>query len=260
MIIDFHTHYSEGQGPISPLLEAMDTNGVDMAVLSAVVAPGGDNGRAANALIHQTVRENPTRLVGLAGVVPYHTDAALLLEHYVKDMGFRGLKLHPSMQQFYPSDPRIFPVIEKAIELDVPVLIHTGAVPIPGTRSRYDDPLEVDDLALLYPEAKLVIAHGDPFGPAPAIAGKHPNAFMDTTTTFARFCRLIPGLGEDTLKFMGLINGKSGSDKVLFGSDANPVKPFRIKENLAPLQALDIPSTEKEMILGGNAARLLKLV
>jgi predicted TIM-barrel fold metal-dependent hydrolase len=163
------------------------------------------------------------------------------------------------MQEFYPSDQRIYSIIEMAIELDLPVLIHTGAVPIPGTRSRFDDPLEVDDLALVYPEAKLVIAHGDPLGSAPAIAGKHPNVYMDTTTTFARFARLIPGLGEDTLKFMGLVSGESGAFKVIFGSDANPLKPFRFEENLAPLQGLDIPEREKALILGGNAARLLKL-
>ena len=259
MIIDFHTHYSEGQGPIEGMLAAMDEQGVGMAVVSAVVTPGGDNGLAANDFVYRAVQAFSSRLAGLACVVPYASDAAELLGHYVDNLGFRGLKLHPSMQEFYPSDQRIYPLIEKAIELDVPVLIHTGAVPIPGTRSRYDDPLEVDDLALVYPAAKLVIAHGDPFGPAPAIAGKHPNVYMDTTTTFARFCKLIPGLGEDTLKFMGLVSGESGSSKVLFGTDANPAKPFRIEENLAPLQALDIPHEEKNQILGGNAARLLKL-
>jgi len=259
MIIDFHTHYHEGQGPIEDLITAMDAQGVDMAVVSAVVTPGGGNGQAANAFVYEAVNSYPSRLAGLACVVPYLSDAAEMLEHYVDAFGFRGLKIHPSMQQFYPSDQRIFPVIERAIKLDLPVLIHTGAVPIPGTRSRYDDPLEVDDLALIYPEAKLVIAHGDPFGPAPAIAGKHPNVYMDTTTTFARFARLIPGLAEDTLKFMGLVSGESGSAKVLFGSDANPIKTFRIEENLAPLRALDIPDEEKALILGGNAAQLLKL-
>jgi predicted TIM-barrel fold metal-dependent hydrolase len=259
MIIDFHTHYHEGQGPIDNLLVAMDEQGVDMAVVSAVVTPGGDNGHAANALVHKAVQAFPSRLVGLGCIVPYLPDAPEMLEYYVGELGFRGLKLHPSMQQFYPSDQRIYPVIEKAIDLDVPVLIHTGAVPIPGTRSRYDDPLEVDDLALVYPEAKLVIAHGDPFGTAPAIAGKHANVYMDTTTTFARYCRLIPGLGEDTLKFMGLVSGESGASKVLFGSDAHPLKTFRLEENLAPLRALDISDKEKRQILGGNAARLLKL-
>jgi predicted TIM-barrel fold metal-dependent hydrolase len=259
MIIDFHTHFSEGQGSIDDMIQAMVEQGVDVSVVCSVVTPGGDNGKAANAFVHETVKAHPSRFVGLAGVVPYHTDAPKLLEHYVEMYGFRGLKIHPSMQEFYPSDPRIYPVVEKAIELDIPVLIHTGAVPIPGTRSRYDDPLEVDDLALVYPEAKLVIAHGDPFGPAPAIAGKHPNVYMDTTTTFARFARLIPGLGEDTIKFMGLVSGESGASRVIFGSDANPLKTFRIAENLKPLQALQIPEDEKALILGGNAARLLKL-
>jgi hypothetical protein len=259
MIIDFHTHFSEGQGRIEDLIAGMDEQGIDMAAVTAVVTPGGDNGRAANELVYEAVQSHPDRLVGLACVVPYLTDAAVMLENYVDAYDFRGLKLHPSMQQFYPSDQRIYPVIEKAIELDLPVLIHTGAVPIPGTRSRFDDPLEVDDLALVYPEAKLVIAHGDPFGSAPAIAGKHPNVYMDTTTTFARFARLIPGLGEDTLKFMGLVSGESGASKVIFGSDANPLKTFRFEENLAPLRGLKIPDEEKALILGGNAAHLLKL-
>lgn len=259
MIIDFHTHYHEGQGTIEDMMVAMDGQGVEMAVVTAVVTPGGDNGRAANALVREAVRAHPSRLVGLACVVPYAADAVELLTRHVETSGFRGLKLHPSMQQFYPSDQRIYPLVEKAIDLDIPILIHTGAVPIPGTRSRYDDPLEVDDLALVYPEAKLVIAHGDPFGTAPAIAGKHPNVYMDTTTTFARYARLIPGLGEDTLKFMGLVSGESGASKVIFGSDANPLKTFRIEENLAPLRDLRIPDEEKTLILGGNAARLLKL-
>jgi uncharacterized protein len=137
----------------------------------------------------------------------------------------------------------------------VPILIHTSAVPIPGTRSRFDDPLEVDDLADVYPEAKLVLAHGDPFGPGPAIAGKHPNVYMDTTGVFARRCRLIPGLGEDTLSFMGSVTGVHGSQKTLFGSDASPAKPYRIKENLEPLLALDLPEEQRALIVGGNAAR-----
>ena len=263
MIIDFHTHYHPGQGKIDDLLRAMDEQGVDMAAICAVAAPGGDNGLAANRLIYETCQAHPKRLVGLGCVIPYHSDAPKLAKFYIQEYGFRGLKLHPSIQQFYPSEARIYPLIEKAIELDAPVLIHTGAVPIPGTRSRYDDPLEIDDLALVYPQAKLVIAHGDPFGTAPAIAGKHPNVYMDTTTTFARYCRLIPGLGEETLRFMGLVTAENrtlpGSRKTLFGTDANPTKPWRIQENLEPLQKLNIPAEEKAMILGGNAARLLKI-
>lgn len=258
MILDFHTHYHHGQGEISELLQAMDREGVDMAATCAVVRPDGDV-QGANALIAKSVRAHPDRLVGLACVVPMQPGAPELLKSFVEDEGFRGLKLHPSMQNFFPSDSKIFPVIEMAIQLDIPVLIHTTSMPIPDTRSRFDDPLEIDDLALAYPEAKLVIAHGDPLGPAWAIAGKHENVYMDTTTTFARMCRLIPGVGEDTLKQMAMVSGLDGSHKVMFGSDANPLKPERIAYNLEPLQALQISDEAKARILGGNARALLKL-
>jgi uncharacterized protein len=258
VIIDFHTHYHAGQGPIENLLAAMDAQGVDLAVVCAVIWPG-DDAQAANALVAKAVRAHPDRLVALAGLIPYEPDAPDTLRHYVEDVGFRGAKIHPSIQQFYPSEPRIFPLIEQAIRLDVPVLIHTTAVPIPNTRSRYDDPYEIDDLALGYPEAKLVLAHGDPFGPGPAIAGKHPNVYMDTAGTFARRAKLVPGLGEDTLQFMALVNGVHGSRKTIFGSDANPAKAYRVAENLEPLRNLDLSAEQHDLLLGGNAARLLKL-
>ena len=79
---------------------------------------------------------------------------------------------------------------------------------------------------------------------------------MDTTTTFARLCRLIPGIGEDTLDWMAMVSGVEGSAKVLFGSDASAAKPFRIAENLDPIRALDVAPEAKARILGGNAARL----
>jgi predicted TIM-barrel fold metal-dependent hydrolase len=258
LIVDFHTHFHAGQGPVENLIAAMDEQGVDVAVICCVPAPGGDYGQAANDLVAEAIAAHPSRLVGLVGLVPYHPGAPALLERYV-ERGFRGAKIHPSIQRFYSSERRIYALVEKAIALDVPILIHTSAVPIPGTRSRFDDPFEVDDLAAAYPEAKLVLAHGDPFGPGPAIAGKHPNVYMDTTGVFARRCRLIPGLGEDTLAFMGSVNGVHGSRKTLFGSDANPAKPERVRENLEPLHALDLPQEQKELILGGNAVRLLKL-
>ena len=262
MIFDFHTHISPDDD-VDKLIEAMDQCGVDKSGASVVVAPGGDSGQAANRQLHQMIAMHPDRLVGYAGVLPYAADGPGFLRYCFETYGFRALKLHPSIQQFYPDDRRIFPIIEEAIRLDIPILVHTGAVPIPDTASKYDNPIHIDDLALVYPEAKIVMAHADPFGETPAIAAKHPNVYMDTTTTFARYARLIPGLAEETLRFMSLCRPESdtayGCGKTLFGSDANPAKGFRIAENLHPLQQLNLPEEEKAMILGGNALKLLKL-
>ena len=262
MIVDFHTHVSPDDD-VGKLIEAMDQNGVDKCGASVVVAPGGDSGQEANKLLHKTIAQYPDRLVGYACVIPYADDGADFLRYCVETYDFRALKLHPSIQQFYPNDRRIFSVIEEAIKLDIPILVHTGAVPIPDTASKYDNPIYIDDLALVFPEAKIVMAHADPFSETPAIAAKHPNVYMDTTTTFARYARLIPGLAEETLRFMSLCREVSdtayGCSKTLFGSDANPAKVFRIAENIEPLQKLNLPEDEKAMILGGNARKLLKL-
>lgn len=260
MIIDFHTHFNSDQGSISDLIKGMDDNGIDKAVVNPFVPPPGGDINSANDSVINAVKANKSRLIGFISVLPYHPEAPALLEKYVKTYDFvRGLKIIPSIQQFYPSDQNIYKVIEKTIELDIPVLIHTTAMPIPGTRSRYDHPLEVDDLALVFPEAKLVMAHGNPLGYGPAIAGKHENVYMDTTTTFARFSRLIPGLGEDALEFMGLVTNIHGSKKVLFGSDTNPEKLYRFEKNLAPVQELEISREQKSLILGTNAEKLLKI-
>jgi uncharacterized protein len=258
MTFDFHLHAAPGQD-LSPLLRAMDEQGVDMGAICAVVRPGEDE-EAANRGIVDHVHAHPDRLVGLACVVPTEGDAPARLQRWVLEEGLRGLKLHPSMQSFFPSEARVRPTIEAAAELGVPVLLHTGTVPIPGTRSRYDDPLEVDDLALAVPAARLVIAHGDPLGHAPGIAAKHANVYFDTTTTFARLCRLIPGIGEDTLRWMAMVSGDQGDGKVIYGSDAHALKPERIAYNLEPVRALAIAPEAKARILGGNARALLGLV
>lgn len=258
MTIDFHLHVQAGAGDTDDLLRAMDAQGVDMGAICAVVRPG-ENVEAANGHVARQVAAHPDRLVGLACVVPQQPEAPEQLRRFVGDEGFRGLKIHPSMQSFFPSEARVRPTILVAAELAIPILVHTSTVPIPNTRSRYDDPLEIDDLALEVPDAILVMAHGDPLGHAPGIAAKHPNVYMDTTTTFARLCRLIPGIGEDTLQWMAMVSGVEGSGKVLYGSDANPIKTERIAYNLEPLRALDIAADAKARILGGNARALLRL-
>ena len=48
------------------------------------------------------------------------------LREYVKRGIFRGVKMHPYCNDFQVDDPAIFPVYETCIELDIPVLYHTG--------------------------------------------------------------------------------------------------------------------------------------
>jgi len=252
MIIDFHTHARPGQGKIDDFLQAMDEHRIDMAVIHAV---GEDAEELAevNEYVYKAVQAHPDRLRGFASVMPFAPDAPELLQHYIEEYGFLGLKLHPPMQNFSPIDPGIIPLMHKSIELDVPVLFHTGPIFAQKAVTAYGDPLLLDQLAIGLPEAQIIIAHGDPLGPDPVIAAKHPHVYMDTTIVFARMARLIPGIGKELLEWMRT------DDKLIFGTDANPAKTWRFAYSLDPILEMDVPKESRAKILGGTAAKLLKL-
>lgn len=251
MVIDFHTHAKRGES-IADFLNAMDDNGIDKAVLLPL-APDAEGLRDSNDYIRDVVREHPDRLIGFASVVPYLPKADDLLRRYIEDYGFKGLKLHPPIQHFAANDPRITPVVTACAELDIPILMHTGPIFMREAVTAYGDPMLVDDLAMRNPDATIVMAHGDPLGPDTAIAAKHPRVYIDTALRFARIARLIPGVGEDMVDWMRT------DEKVIFGSDAHPTRTWRFAYNLEPIRAMNVPEETKRKILGGTAAKLLKL-
>ena len=251
MVIDFHTHIQPGTD-VPHFLSEMDKEGIQ---LSVVLALGQDQEEldASNRLIAALVEKHPSRLTGFASVTPTRKNAVKEFEELVRNHGFRGLKLHPPIQHFSIDDPRVSPLMEKCAELDLPVLFHTGGVFLREGIIRYGDPLLIDELAIRHPNTTMIIAHGNPFGPDPYIAGKHPNVYLDTTLTFAQIARLIPRIGPEMLDWM------RSDEKVLYGSDANPNRTWRFKYNLDPIREMDVSEETRAKILGGTAMKLLKL-
>jgi predicted TIM-barrel fold metal-dependent hydrolase len=49
-----------------------------------------------------------------------------------------------------------------------------------------------------------------------------------------------------------------GADHFLFGTDSPPLIPLK-REGLEMMDQIGMTSAEREMVMGGNAARLLKL-
>jgi predicted TIM-barrel fold metal-dependent hydrolase len=258
MIIDFHIHAFEDRGSIDEFIQTMDENGVDVSVMMPVIPRWRGGGLTSTEYLCDLVQRYPERLVAFACVIPFEDDAPSKLERYVREYGCKGLKLHPPIQNFLPSDPRTFPTIQKAVELDIPILYHTGPIFLPTARLRLCDPVDIDDVAIAIPEAKIVMAHGDPLGAHPVVAGKHPNVSMDLSITFPRLAKMLPGLGANLLEHMSVFTPHA-ADKLLFGSDASPGKPALQKDALDAVLAIDTDDETKAMILGGNAVRLLNL-
>ena len=228
-------------------VKALDEAGIDYAVILAELAPL-TSAIASNEGVRRLCDEN-ARLIPFASINPSLTDHLdRELERLVVKEGFRGLKLYPTYQYFYPNDARIYPLYAKAQELGIPVLLHTGSSVFPASRIKYGDPLYLDDVAVDFPELNIVLAHsGRPFwyDRAYALARFRPHIHMELSgLPPSRLMRYFPEL-------------ERVADKVIFGSDWPSVPT--LKENVAAIRSLPISDEAKTKILGGNAARLLKL-
>src|SRR6202162_1893654 len=80
--------------------------------------------------------------------------------------GIRGFKLHPPIQQFHANDRIAYPFYEVLAEAHIPVIFHTGHSGIGtgmrgggGVRLKYGNPMDIDDVAVDFPDMPIIMAH-----------------------------------------------------------------------------------------------------
>jgi uncharacterized protein len=83
---------------------------------------------------------DPSRLLAFGSVHPKYVFDAGAEVTRLKKLGIRGLKVHPSHQLFAPNEYRnglgpLRAMYEKAEEVGLPVMIHTGTSIFPGARN-----------------------------------------------------------------------------------------------------------------------------
>ncbi len=233
--------YSSPEG----FLGLMDEGGIDYAVILAELAPI-TTGIANNEYVAEFCSKSP-RLIPFASVNPLTTSRpAQELERLVEEYGFRGLKLYPTYQYYYPNDSMIYPLYAKAQELGIPVSMHLGSSIFTGSRIKYGDPIYVDDVAVDFPDLTLIQCHsGRPFwyDRAFGLARLHRNVYAEVSgLPPSRLLNYFPEM--DRL-----------ADKVIYGSDWPGVPT--IKENVQVIKGLALKEETKRKILGENAARIL---
>ncbi|MBC7346411.1 MAG: amidohydrolase [Clostridia bacterium] len=235
--------YGSTAGLEQMLVEA----GVDYAVVVAELCPV-TTGVCRNETVARICRGS-SRLIPFASLDPHVlAEPARELRRLVREEGFRGLKLYPTYQLFYPNEALIYPIYAAAEELGIPVMVHTGSSVFRGSRLKYGDPLYLDDVAVDFPDLKLIVVHGGRglwYDKAFFLARLHPNVYLE-----------VAGLPPQRLLtyFPEL---ERVADKVLFGSDWPTVRS--VKANIEAVRRLPLAEEVKEKILGGNAARLLGL-
>jgi len=210
-----------------------------------------------NEEIATLVRMEPERFIGFASVDPHRDDALDILEHAFSVQHLRGLKLHPSKQQFYPNDPKMFPIYELCARHNVPITFHCGLSWQPDTYLKYAHPYLFEDIAIRYPQLRINLAHlGFPWVvETAAIILKYPNVYADTACCYMDCPEQF--FEQLFLRQMGPLWVEHNlADKILFGSNNPRFRPARIKRGLESL-----PFSEETMgkILGGNAVKFLGL-
>lgn len=110
-----------------------------------------------NRITIEACKKYPGKLYAMAGIDPRRPKAVKLFEEMV-NLGAVGLKVYPPCG-FQPNDPICFPMYKKAIEMDVPVLIHTGGVGSSRALTRWTWPEWVEEVAVEFPELRILMGH-----------------------------------------------------------------------------------------------------
>ena len=112
----------------------MDAVGVDVAVLSAACYPAWitlDAARLLNDTYAELQRAHPRRFVALAHVPPFGAEGALEeLDRAVRDLGLRGVCVTTNFGGRYPDAAEFRPLLRKAAELNVPVVVHAAGAAV----------------------------------------------------------------------------------------------------------------------------------
>ena len=141
-----------------------------------------------NEIVADYVRQHPDRLVGWASVDPNEPDCVEQLEYCARDLGLRGLKLGPVYQHFDPEDRRHWPLFRKCQELGLPIMWHQGTTFPSQSRLRWGHPLLLEDIAMAFPDLRMIIAHlGHPWeADVVALMRKCPNVYADISAVHYR--------------------------------------------------------------------------
>ncbi len=228
----------------------------------------------------QIVEKHPNQFAALATLPLQEPDAAAdELERAVEERGLKGAMLLSNVNDKPLDSERFMPIYEKAAKLDVPLHIHPTSpinhaamddyrlVPILGFG--VDTTLAV--LRLVFsgilerlPGLKLVASHLG--GVFPYLRGRidagfqaYPECKVNISKPPSHYLRQIwmDSLCYDQDVLMSTY-AFSGAEKIVLGSDF-PHQIADLENAVERIKQMKIGDDEKEKILGGNAARLLKL-
>ena len=242
--------------PLDIFLHELDEAGVEKAVLLPIDCTTAHNCRIVSNEQVANLVDKCSRFIGFASVDPACDDAPRMVERAVKELGLKGLKLDPALQQFYPNNKEIaYPVYQACAELGIPVMIHCGMSWAMTGLEKYAHPLQLEELAIDFPSLAIVIPHfGWPWvRETLMIAMKYKNIYIDTSIVYSGTPK--EALRHELAGQIGIhVLERSLPEQVVFGSNYPRAD---IRRTVRGLHALKMSSSLQEHILHKNALKLL---
>jgi hypothetical protein len=201
-----------------------------------------------NDLVADYVRCHPEKLIGFACLDPNEPDHLDEMHRAFEDLKLRGLKLAPIYQNYHPMDERMQPVYAYCQQRGLPILIHQGTTFPRRAPLKYALPIQLEDVALAYPELRLVIAHmGHPWiDETVVLIRKHPHLYADISALYYRPWQFYNAL-ISAVEY-------GVADKLLFGSDfpfTTPAESIRGLRNVNRVAArTNLPRVPGDVISG----------
>lgn len=238
--------FSEINSNPANFTKLLSENSVDIGVVLAEVAPL-TTGVASNQMVEDFCKDSP-KLIPFCTLNPYcDPDLAGTIENLHCVHGFKGVKLYPTYNYFYPNERMLYPLYATAQRLNIPILFHTGSSIFKNSRIKYGNPILFDDVAVDFPDLKIVMAHGGRgawYDEAMIMARLHENIYIEVSGLPPhKLLEFFPDMDRFSHKF-------------IFGSDWPSVS---ISANIESIFKLDLSLESKTRILGSNAKKILKI-
>jgi hypothetical protein len=224
-------------GTVSTLLASGNKAGVGRFVVHSVATAPEQVSRI-NDFIAKAAAEYG-ELIGFAAMHPDLSDAEAELDR-VREMGLKGVKMHPDVQCFAADDPKMDRVYD-ALQGKMPLLLHAG-----DKRYGFSNPHRIAKVLDKFPKLDVIAAHFGGYSEWDDaeyyLAGRR--IWVDTSSSLM----FIPP--ERAWKLVNAF----GADQVLFGTD---YPMWDVFEELERFDTLNLTSSQRERILYKNILRLL---
>ena len=155
----------------------------------------------------------------------------------VRDLGFKGIKIATTAHGVSPSSKDGLHIFDIARDLHIPVMIHTGG-------GSFGEVLLLEKPATLYPDVKIIVAHGGGEGGVDAcirLAQEHENVYVEPSWI--------------NLLSLEKMAARLGAKKLMFSSDM----PQNTPAELAIFRAVFPDEKDLAMVLAGTAMNVFEI-